>query len=102
MTSEQIKLLIAIIVIGILIIGGVIAIVVAFKKGEVQEYIKQCMKEAEVIYADKPKPEKSKLKLQYVIEHVEEKYKITSLFVNIKRFVETMIDFINSMGHKSN
>lgn len=100
MNADQIKLLVALIILGVLIIACVATFIIALVNGEVKEYIKQCMAEAEELYKDLPKPEKSKKKLQYVIEKVKEKYKFASLFVNIKKFVEKMIEFINSMKTK--
>ena len=100
MNADQIKLLVALIILGVVIIAGVVTFIIALCKGEVKEYIQQCMAEAEDLYKDLPKPEKSKKKLQYVIEKVKEKYKFASLFVNIQKFVEKMIEFINSMKTK--
>lgn len=100
MSMDQIKLLVTLIILGVIIIAIVAYFIIKLCKGEVQEYIKECMAEAEEIYKDLPKPEKSKQKLKYVIEKVKEKYKFASLFVNIKKFVETMIEFINSMKLK--
>ena len=100
MSMDQIKLLIALIILGVMIIGAIVLIVVSIVRGDMKEYIKECMAEAEELYKDLPKPEKSKKKLQYVIDKVKEKYKLASLFLNIKKFVEMMVEFINSMKPK--
>lgn len=100
MSMDQIKLLIALIILGVVIIGAIALIVISIIRGDMKTYIQECMAEAEELYKDLPKPEKSKKKLQYVIDKVKEKYKLASLFLNIKKFVEMMVEFINSMKPK--
>ena len=64
MSMDQIKLLIALIVLAVVIIAAIALIVISIVRGEMKEYIKECMAEAEELYKDLPKPEKSKKKLQ--------------------------------------
>lgn len=100
MTPETIKTVALLIISVVVIIAGVIAIIVAIARGDMQKFIKEKMAEAEEIYKDMPKPEKSKAKLKYVIDAVNEKYKISKLFMNIEKFIKDMIEFHNSMNGK--
>jgi len=100
MTPETIKTIALIIISAVVIIAGIVAIIVAIARGDMQKFIKEKMVEAEELYKDMPKPQKSKAKLQYVLEAVNEKYKISKLFMNIKTFIEKAVEFHNSMNGK--
>ena len=100
MTPETIKTIALIVISAVVIIAGIVAIIVAIVRGDMKKFIQEKMAEAEELYKDMPKPKKSKAKLQYVLEAVNEKYKISKLFMNIKKFIEQMIDFFNSMNGK--
>ena len=77
------------------ILAGVIAIVVGIVRGEVQKFIIVKMEEAEQQYKDLPKPDKSIKKLQYVINAVKEKYKIAELIMNVRKFIEKIVEINN-------
>lgn len=77
------------------ILAGVIAIVVGIIRGEVQKFIIAKMEEANEKYKDLPKPEKSIKKLQYVIDAVKEKYKIADLIMNVRKFIEKIVEINN-------
>lgn len=96
----DIKAIISFIILGVLIVGGIVGIIIAIARGDVKKFIQEKMAEAEEIYKDMPKPQKSKAKLEYVIKAVNEKYKISKLFVNVKKFVEQAVEFFNSMNGK--
>ncbi len=80
---------------GLLVLVGIIAIIVGILRGEVQKFIIAKMEEANEKYKDLPKPEKSIKKLQYVIDAVKEKYKIASLIMNVRKFIEKIVEIHN-------
>lgn len=96
----EVKDVIILILLGLIAVGGIVGIIIAFARGEVQTFIKEKMAEAEKLYKDMPKPDKSKAKLKYVLDAVNEKYKISKLFLNIKKFIEKAVEFYNSMNGK--
>ena len=73
------------VLLGIAIISGFVSIVVALVKGEVKKFIEEKMIEAE------KSGKTGKEKLAYVLEAVDEKYKVMKLFVNAKKFIEHII-----------
>lgn len=77
------------------ILAGIITIVVGIVRGEVQKFIIDKMEEANEKYKDLPKPEKSIKKLQYVIDAVKEKYKIAELIMNVRKFIEKIVEIHN-------
>lgn len=97
MTIKDIFILV---LLAVIVIGGIVAIIVAIARGDMQKFIKEKMAEAEVLYKNMPKPEKSKAKLKYVLDAVNEKYKISKLFMNIRTFIEKAVEFHNSMNGK--
>lgn len=73
------------------IISAVATIIIAIRNGEMKDFIIEKMDEAEKKYEDLPKPEKSYKKLEYVLNAVKEKYKLISLFFDIKDFIERIV-----------
>ena len=96
----EIKDIIILIILGLIVIAGIVAIVVALIRGDMQKFIKEKMAEAEHLYKDMPKPDKSKAKLKYVMDAVNEKYKLSKLLMNIRKFIEKGVEFYNSMKGK--
>lgn len=96
----SIELLIETIVLGIVIIGGLVAIIVALVRGDIKKYIIEQMQEADYLYRDLPKPDKSISKLKYVLDSVNKKYGFVKLFINVKKFVENVVEIANSLQHK--
>ena len=92
--------LISLIVLAVVIVISIVTIVVALIRGDIKKFAKEKMVEAEALYADLPKPEKSKKKLEYVINAVKEKYKIPELIINITKFIKQTIEFVNDMKSK--
>ena len=80
---------------GLAVLIGIIAIVVGILRGEVQKFIVAKMEEAEAQYKDLPKPEKSIKKLEYVVNAVKEKYKIADLIMNVRKFIEKIVEINN-------
>ncbi len=94
MTIGEIVELVAL---GMAIVSAIIFII----RGKVKDYIVEKMEEAEKLYENETDPvKKSTLKLKYVIEAVKEKYKIAALIVNIKKFVEKIIEITKQINHK--
>ena len=100
MTPETIKTVALLVLSAVVIIAGIVGIVVAIVRGDLQKFIKEKMAEAEQLYKDMPKPEKSKAKLKYVLDAVNEKYKVAKLVMNIRKFIEDAVEFYNSMNGK--
>lgn len=73
------------------IISAIVTIIISIRNGEMKDFIIAKMEEAEKLYDNLPKPEKSYKKLDYVINAVKEKYKLISLFCDIKTFIEKVV-----------
>lgn len=95
----SIKEIIELCVLGAVVLGGIIAIIVAVVRGEMKDFVVKQMDIAEEKFKDLPKPQKSIEKLQFVIKAVKEKYKIASLILNITKFVEYIVN-IKNIGNK--
>lgn len=91
MTTTEIILLVAL---GLFIIAGILVIVVAIVRGDMKKFIQEKMAEAEQLDLDGAK------KLQYVLEAVKEKYKLAELFLNIKKFIEKIIEISKQINYK--
>ena len=91
MTVETIVLLA---LLGVSVISGVVSLIVALAKGEVKKFIEEKMVEAE------KSGKTGKEKLAYVLEAVDEKYKVMKLFMNAKKFIEHIIDLSKQINSK--
>lgn len=91
MTVETIVLLA---LLGVSIISGVVSLIVALAKGEAKKFIEEKMVEAE------KSGKTGKEKLAYVLEAVDEKYKVMKLFMNAKKFIEHIIDLSKQINSK--
>lgn len=96
----QIETIISLIILGVLILAGIVTIIIALVRGELKKFIIAKMEEADELFKDLPKPEKSRKKLLYVLEAVKEKYKLAELFINIRKFVEQIIDISKKINAK--
>ena len=90
----SLEAIISLIVLGVVILAGLITIVVAIVRGEMKKFIIAKMEEAENLKLDGLK------KLQYVLEAVKEKYKLMELFLNVKKFVESIIEISKKINYK--
>lgn len=97
----SIELLIETILLGIVVASGLFAIIYALVRGEIKKFVIEKMKEADYIYRDLPKPDKSIAKLKYVLDSVNEKYGFVKLFLNVKKFIEKVIEVANSLQNKN-
>ena len=100
MPNETVKTIILLAILAVLVVTGIIGFVIALVRGDIKKFIKEKMAEAEELYKDMPKPEKSKAKLKYVLDAVNEKYKISKIFLNARKFIETLVSFFNTMNGK--
>lgn len=91
MTVETIVLLA---LLGVSVISGVVSLIVALAKGEVKKFIEEKMVEAE------KSGKTGKEKLAYVLEAVDEKYKVMKLFMNAKKFIEHIITISKQINAK--
>ena len=90
----QIETIISLVVLGVVILASLITIIVAIVRGEMKKFIIAKMEEAENLKLDGLK------KLQYVLEAVKEKYKLMELFLNVKKFVESIIEISKKINYK--
>lgn len=97
MSTNEIIILISL---GIPVLASLVVLIVALCRGEIKKYIIQCMDEAEVIYKDLEKPEKSIKKLEYVINKVKDKYRLVDLILNVKKFIEYIIEISKGLNSK--
>lgn len=97
----SVETIITLIALGIACLSGIIGIVLAVVRGDMKKFIIEKMEEAEEKYKDvEDKNEKSKLKLEYVINAVKEKYKVLDVILNIKKFVEYIIKITKKINSK--
>lgn len=82
------------VVLGVITLSGVIALIIAICRGEVKKFIVEKMEEAEKSGMS------GKQKLAFVIQAVKEKYKLVSLFLNIKKFIEYIISISKGINSK--
>ena len=97
MSREQIALIITL---AVFVVAGIATIIVALVRGKITKFVKEKMAEAEERFKELPKPERSVKKLEYVVNAVKEEYKLAELFINIKKLVEELVRFFNSMNGK--
>lgn len=86
--------IISLIVLGVVCLAGVISIIVAIIRGDMKKFIKEKMAEAEKLSMS------GQQKLEYVINAVKEKYKIPELVLNIKKFIENIIEISKQINYK--
>ena len=91
MQAETISTLI---VLGVAILGGIAAIVVALIRGDLKKFVEEKMIEAEKMGMTGEK------KLDYVLTAVKEKYKIAEIVLNVRKFIEHIIDLSKQINHK--
>ena len=96
----DIKDIVYVAILGLIAISGIIGLIIALIRGEIKDFVIKEMEKAEALYKDLPKPEKSKKKLQYVLEQVNAHYGITQKFINIKKFIEQIVELINGFKTK--
>ena len=90
----QLETIITLIVLGVVAIGGVVAIIIAIVRGKMKEFIKEKMIEAEEQNLSGAK------KLEYVLVAVKEKYKIFEVVLNVKKFIESIISISKKINAK--
>jgi len=81
----QVELVITLILLGVSIVSGVVAIVVALVRGDMKLFIEKMMIEAE------QKDLTGEEKLKYVLEAVKKKHKVLEIVMNVQKFVEHII-----------
>lgn len=86
--------IISLIVLGVVCLAGVISIIVAIIRGDMKKFIKEKMAEAEKLSMS------GQQKLEHVINAVKEKYKIPELVLNIKKFIENIIEISKQINYK--
>ena len=90
----SIEAIILAIVLGVVALGGVVAIIIAIVRGDMKKYIEEKMVEAEKLELSGEK------KLAYVLQAVKEKYKIAEVVLNCKKFIEHIIGLTKQINAK--
>lgn len=90
----EIREIIELALLGIAVLGGLFAIIIALVRGDIKKFVEEKMCEAEKLELA------GKQKLEYVLNAVKEKYKILELLLNIKKFVEHIIDLSKQINSK--
>lgn len=91
--------LIAIIILGATLLITLIGLIVALCRGEMKKFIQEKMGEAEKKFPDTMK-DYNTLRRNYVIDAFMKKYKILEFLLNVRVFIEKMIDFSKSVNYK--
>lgn len=89
----NIETIIVLVILGIAVLSGIISIVVAVIRGDMKKFIEEKMIEAETMQG-------SVEKLTYVLNAVKQKYKIVELVLNVKKFIEHIIDLSKQINSK--
>lgn len=90
----SIQEIIYLVLLGVAVVSGIVAIVVAIVRGDMKKFIEEKMVEAEKQDLDGAK------KLEYVLNAVKEKYKILELLINAKKLVEHIIALTKQINYK--
>ena len=88
------KEIISLVILGVICLIGIISIITAIVRGDMKKFIEEKMAEAEKLSMD------GKQKLEYVINAVNEKYKILELVLNVKKFIEHIIEISKHINYK--
>jgi len=75
-------------------LGLVVTLITAILKGKLKEFIIEKMEEAETQELT------SASKLEFVISAVKEKYKILTIILNVKTFIEKVIEVTKNINYK--
>lgn len=86
--------ILSLVIMGLGLIGSILAFVIELKKGSVKEFVLLKIEEAE------KKFEKGEDKLQYVIDEVGKKFKIFKFILDVKAFVEKIISLTKKVNTK--
>ena len=90
----QIETIISLAVLGVVVLSSVITLVVALVRGDMKKFIVEKMEEAETLELSGDK------KLNYVVQAVKEKYKVVELVLNVKKFIEYVIQITKKINAK--
>lgn len=91
MSPYEIIQLVVLIVVTLALIATV---VVAIVRGDMKKFIEEKMAEVEKLELS------GKVKLEYVLNAVKEKYKIMTIILNVKKFIEHIIEISKRINYK--
>ena len=77
------------------ILALLITFIVAIARGDIKKLVEEKMAEAE-----KHKDWSAKMKFQYVLDAVKEKYKLATLVLNVSKLIEHIIDLSKKINYK--
>lgn len=90
----ELETIITLIVLGVVVLGGLASIIIAIVRGDMKKFIEEKMCEAEKMKLE------GKEKLAYVLNAVKVKYKIAELIINVRKFIEHIIDLSKQINSK--
>ena len=91
----NVETIISLAVLGIVALSGIIGILVALVRGDMKKFIEEKMIEAE-----KEKGLSGIEKLHFVLDAVKEKYKLLEVFMNVRKFIEHIIEISKNINAK--
>lgn len=90
----QIETIVSLVTLGVVTLGGIVTIIVALVRGDMKKFIEEKMIEAEKLEMT------GREKLAYVLEAVKEKYKLMEVVMNVRKFIEHIIEISKNINSK--
>ena len=90
----QIGTIVSLVTLGVVTLGGIVTIIVAIIRGDMKKFIEEKMIEAEKLEMT------GREKLAYVLEAVKEKYKLMEVVMNVRKFIEHIIEISKNINSK--
>lgn len=91
------SLLIPLISLGVLLLIAIIFIIIELFNGKMKKFLMEKIAEAEELFP-KEKENYQEKRRNYVIEAFKERYKLMSLFLNAKKFIELICKLFKPKG----
>ena len=86
--------IISLVILSVICLIGIISIITAIVRGDMKKFIEEKMAEVEKLELS------GKVKLEYVLNAVKEKYKIMTIILNVKKFIEHIIEISKRINYK--
>ena len=86
--------IISLVILGVICLIGIISIITAIVRGDMKKFIEEKMAEVEKLELS------GKVKLEYVLNAVKEKYKIMTIILNVEKVIEHIIEISKRINYK--
>ena len=86
--------IISLVILGVICLIGIISIITAIVRGDMKKFVEEKMVEAEKLELS------GKVKLEYVLNAVKEKYKIMTIILNVEKVIEHIIELSKQINYK--